>query len=187
MITHDDPARPPADGHAPPPPLENGAQSRAGAAEKQPPPSNDADGVDAVSAAMLAREKRTAAEEDDDESSDDAEDAAPPTKMRKIYPMTPTRSVKKGKPTPKKGEAAPKKSPKPAAGPAKWLKPPRVGWERSRRQVMCRTGKVGPNTNLGITFDEAGGPKPAWRKAKQWLETTMKEYEKAKVKSKSRR
>ena len=172
-------------------PLENSAQSRACAAETLALPSNDADGVDAVSAAMLAR-PRTAADGDDEDDDDDSdpEDAAPPTKrLRKIYAaVTPMKSMPKGKATPKKkGKAAPKKSPKPAAGPAEWLKPPRIGWEKSRRQVMCRTGKVGPNTNLGITFDEAGGPRAAWKKAEKWLEKTMKEYENAKAKSKPRR
>ena len=59
---------------------------------------------------------------------------------------------------------------------AAWPRRPRIGWERSRDQVMCRSGKSGAGSTKKITFQEAGGEKKAWRLAEKWLEEVMKEY-----------
>ena len=178
----------------------NGDQSNAGAVETAPP-KNDDDRVAAVSAAMLARKKRTAADDDDDddddESDDEAEDDAPPKRKRKSVPLrTPSKSMKKGMATPMKGKAKAKAA-TPMNGKAKakaspkakastkegtWLNEPSIGWERSRRQVMCRTGKSGKDTTLGMKFDDFGGPQKTWKKASEWLEKMMKTYRKAKSK-----
>ncbi len=77
------------------------------------------------------------------------------------------------KTAPKKG----KKKEKTKKSLAEWPKKPFLSWERSRNQVMCRTGKRGAGSSLAIKFKEAGSAKKAWKKAETWLEKTMKEYE----------
>ena len=57
-----------------------------------------------------------------------------------------------------------------------WPRKPSIGWETSRNQVMCRTGKGGKGSSFRIQFSEAGSAKKAWRRAQAWLEKTMKEY-----------
>ena len=60
---------------------------------------------------------------------------------------------------------------------AAWLNKPSIGWENSRRQCMCRTGKGGPGSSTRILLKEAGGPKNAWKEAQKWLKDAMKKYE----------
>ena len=83
------------------------------------------------------------------------------------------------KKTKKEAAATPKKTKKGAASlpptPAKstWKQKPRIEWESSRNQVMCRTGKGGPGSSHRIGFKESGGPTKAWTLAEKWLSKQM--------------
>ena len=59
-----------------------------------------------------------------------------------------------------------------------WPKEPFIGWERSRHQVMCRSGRSGPGTTVAIKFEGNGGADGAWAKAKKWLAVEKQKYEK---------
>ena len=91
--------------------------------------------------------------------------------------------------TPKKtkeeaSEATPKNKKKgatslqPTPAKSKWKKP-RIEWESSRNQVMCRTGKGGPGSTHRIGFKESGSPEKAWRLAEKWLEKHMAKWKAA--------
>jgi hypothetical protein len=58
-----------------------------------------------------------------------------------------------------------------------WARRPSIGWEMSRKQVMCRSGRGGQNSSHKITFKKAGSPKNAWQQAEKWLANMLKEYE----------
>ena len=60
---------------------------------------------------------------------------------------------------------------------ATWPRCPTIGWETSRSQVMCRTGRGGPGSSYKITFAEAGSAKKAWRATQDWLSNMTKEHE----------
>ena len=167
-----------------PPPVESDA---AAGETKRPSSSSAADDVEKVSSAMLSRKrkgespspkKKTKRTVVDEESSESSEESVAPMKSKKT-PLTPTTKtpMKAKKGTAKDTTATPSKTEQ-KKGPKSptWPNKPRIGWERSRRQVMCRSGKTGPGTTMAITFDDAGGAKKAWKKAEVWLEKTMKEY-----------
>jgi hypothetical protein len=84
-------------------------------------------------------------------------DTATPVKKKKSTPMD---SFEKG--TPVKGI---------------WARRPSIGWETSRKQVMCRSGRGGQNSSHKITFKQAGSPKNAWKQAEKWLADMLIEYE----------
>jgi hypothetical protein len=69
-----------------------------------------------------------------------------------------------------------RKTPK-AVVKATWPRRPTIGWETSRSQVMCRTGRGGLGSSYKITFAEAGSAKKAWRAAQDWLSKMAKEHE----------
>ncbi len=148
------------------------------------------DEVAAVSEKMLNREKATDDGKDggkgggkekgggkDDDNDDSEEDDTDSESQSSGKP--------KGKHTTKKKPASAYVTPikatkKKKATPAKlaaWPSKPSIGWEVSRKQCMCRSGKGGTGSSKRILFEEAGGPKKAWKEAKRWLKDTMKEYE----------
>ena len=47
-------------------------------------------------------------------------------------------------------------------------KEPTIAWERSRMQVMCRTGQGGPGSSHAVKY-EKGGEDAAWVQAERWL------------------
>ena len=75
----------------------------------------------------------------------------------------------------KKGDAATPTTPAKSS----WKKKPRIEWELSRDQVMCRTGKGGPGSTHRIGFKESGSPKKAWSLAEKWLEKQMAKWKAA--------
>ena len=95
---------------------------------------------------------------------------------------------KAGKEGAAKAKAQPKKQAVPKAKPCKKepevkqtkkeqcevVKPPSFGVERSRSQVVCRTGRKGPGQTMTITFASAGGETAAVNKAKKWLAAERK-------------
>jgi hypothetical protein len=58
-----------------------------------------------------------------------------------------------------------------------WARRPSIGWETSRKQVMCRSGRGGQNSCHKITFKMAGSSKNAWKQAEKWLADMLIEYE----------
>ena len=60
-----------------------------------------------------------------------------------------------------------------------WKHKPSIGFERTRNQVMCRSGKCGPGSCYGIPYYGNGGEKGAWKKAEVWLKTALNDYKKA--------
>ena len=57
-----------------------------------------------------------------------------------------------------------------------WNHPPGIAWERTRKQVMCRTGKSGPGSTHAITFAKNGGEKGDWKCAELWLKDMTKQF-----------
>jgi hypothetical protein len=104
-----------------------------------------------------------AASEDEGEKSD-----GPPAKGRK-----PLRKLMLKRPAPASPETAkPKTNTK-----SIWARRPVIGWEFSRKQIMCRSGRGGQNSSHKITFKKAGSPKKAWEQAEKWLADMLIEYE----------
>ena len=145
------------------------------------------DSLDAVSNKMMSRKPKVGKAESDqdasDEPSDDGDDEPLPKKKKskkaapkKAASVTPTKKDKTKK------DASPvkptKKAPKLKVKkmPAGYAREPSIGWERSRDQVQCRSGKIGPNSCLAIKFADNGGSKGAWKKAEAWLSDAMREY-----------
>ena len=60
-----------------------------------------------------------------------------------------------------------------------WKHKPIIGFEKSRKQVMCRSGKCGAGSTYAIKFAGNGGEKVAWKKAEEWLAAAREEYKKA--------
>ena len=86
-----------------------------------------------------------------------AEKAATPVKAEKA-----TLTVKGEKSAARtKAKATPAKEPRPRT--------PHWGFERSRGQLMCRTGLEGPNQCHAIKFKEVGGEAKAVRMANAWV------------------
>ena len=67
----------------------------------------------------------------------------------------------------KKAKASAQLVAKPAAMPA--ARAPFSGMERTRQQVMCRTGLQGPGQTHRITWASAGGEEAAVAQAKAWV------------------
>ena len=55
---------------------------------------------------------------------------------------------------------------------------PCFGMEESRKQVMCRTGKLGKGSCFGMKFADYGGKKGAIEAARKWLKDALVEYKK---------
>ena len=125
---------------------------------------------DDVEAVALRMAKRKTDKDDGDkglEGGSDDEEAKP----------TPKKKGKKKKKTAAQATPAkvnPKKSR--GGGSDSWPAKPCFSIERSRKQVMCRTGKGGPGSSHPIVWSESGGEKGAIAKAKTWLRDMMKKY-----------
>ena len=148
--------------------------------------SDTRDSADCVAKKLLARHK--AKEDDEVEASDDDDDdddvRTPKVAKKPAGKLSP---VKVAKPTGKgaaakamfdvtaKADVAVKKTM--VKKHELWPKKPSIGWELSRLQCMCRSGKLGPGSSKRISFAEAGGKVKAWALAEKWLAKTMKEYE----------
>jgi hypothetical protein len=160
-----------------------------------------ADTIAAVAKRMLAR--KMAASEDEGENSDGppADDArladdekprrnpalkrpaaAPPDKATpappdKATPAPPDKATpqKKKKVTAKDSLA--KGSPEKAPEKGTWARRPSIGWEISRKQVMCRSGRGGQDSTHKISFKKAGSAEKAWQQAEKWLAKMVKDYE----------
>ena len=92
------------------------------------------------------------------------------------------------KPDPKPAAAKAKVLKRPAAAKAKVLKKPiagvwkckpSIGVERTRKQVMCRSGQLGKGSTHRIQFAGNGGEAGAMKKAKVWLANATREYKAA--------
>ena len=127
---------------------------------------------DDVEAVALRMAKRKTDKDDGDkglEGGSDDEEAKP----------TPKKKGKKKKKKKTAAQATPAKvNPKKSRGGGSdsWPAKPCFSIERSRKQVMCRTGKGGPGSSHPIVWSESGGEKGAIAKAKTWLRDMMKKY-----------
>ena len=118
-------------------------------------------------------------DEDEEEASDEDEDSDATTSGSEA-PLKLAPKKKAAKAPKVKAATAPKvKAPKVKAAKAAkvgavaegaaWPEPPSIGWERSRLQIMCRTGKGGRGSSHAIPFEGNGGEKGALKKATEWL------------------
>jgi len=132
------------------------------------------DDIDKVAAAMLKRKSDCAENVDSESNSDDD---------RPVMKKPAAASHKKRASHKKKLSPAPKKDP-----PKKfvalavedvWKTKPKMSMERTRGQVMCRTGKVGRGSTHAIPFKGNGGEKGALAKAEKWLANACREYMRA--------
>jgi hypothetical protein len=140
------------------------------------------DEIDNVAQRMRDRNKDKGSDDDDESDnegsgSDEASVSMPPPPKRKKGPASRPPKGKNGK-TGNKGKKQVSASPPPKAKLGSWPTPPKIGWERSRFQVMCRTGQGGAGSSLKIPFEGNGGSKGAWAKAKAWLHDRKQEYKK---------
>ena len=97
----------------------------------------------------------------DDDSSDDEE---PKKKKDKTDPKEPTdeepkkKDKKKDPETPRPKLAMTNANATPKSGvKAKWSHEPCIGFENTRKQVMCKSGKGGPGSTLAMKFADYGG------------------------------
>jgi len=90
-----------------------------------------------------------------------------------------TTATKKGTTSTKTAVATKKVSPSTKPADVVWKHKPIIGFEKSRKQVMCRSGKCGPGSCYAIKFAGNGGEKGAWAKAQKWLAAAREEYKKA--------
>ena len=137
------------------------------------------DEIDAVAQKMLRRAGKVGEVAHDDGDEESSPESGEPRTVAK-----PTKEKghkgKKGKkpakhvPNIAKVEKPAKRVPKSA----EWPTPPSIGWEKSRFQVMCRSGKGGPGSSHAILFEGNGGPKGARAKAEDWLREKMAQYKK---------
>ena len=97
-------------------------------------------------------------------------DASTPKKKTTTKTNAPTEKLTPPKMTPKKKLAEEKLKP------SNWTRQPVIAWERSRNQVMCRTGKTGPGGTLAFKFADHGGEKRARAKAEAWLTVQMAQF-----------
>ena len=124
----------------------------------------DAAGADmkAVLDKMLRRTK-----DDDDLGHDDSSDDEEPKKKKAKKDPKPTdEEPKKKRNTDKKKDPetprpkAAKTTPQSVAK-AKWPRKPCIGFEHTRKQVMCRSGKGGHGSTLAMKFADYGGKQKA--------------------------
>ena len=87
-------------------------------------------------------------------------------KKKKPVKKTPTKKTPAEVPTPAKVPPIKKA----------WLKAPTISWEKSRGQVMCRSGQGGPGSSVRFAFAEHGGEAKAWNKAKAWHKDALEKY-----------
>jgi hypothetical protein len=130
------------------------------------------DEVEAVMERMLKRKARKLEDDEDVEIESENDTSLP--KPNKCNAAGKAKTKAKAK-TPSKSKSIADKA-TPSKKSAAWPCPPKIGWETSRNQVMCRRGQTGAQSTKKITFAEAGGAKKAWRLAETWLIRAMKEY-----------
>lgn len=133
------------------------------------------------------RKETGGGKDDDDSEEDDTDDNESQSSGKPKGKHTPKKKPSgkpKGKPkaasafvTPVKATKKKKATAATAAKLTAWPRKPSIGWEVSRAQCMCRSGKGGTGSSKRISFEEAGGPKKAWKEAKRWLKATIEEYE----------
>ena len=130
--------------------------------------------VEEVTAAMLRSMQAKSTAKDD---AKDAPLASMPNAAKK------PKGKAKAKPKAKPAKVEPIKAKPKAKSKASGLKPassstkPTISWERSRCQVMCRTGIVGlSNQCSAIKFDQnnKASATAAWSKAERWLQQERK-------------
>jgi hypothetical protein len=147
------------------------ATSKESALKSEPPSTDARDAMAIVAKRMMERTKDGDSKDDgEDDEEDDSDDLSSDN-----GPKGTKTKVKK-----KPAAATPLKVKKPTRSTKRdvevWPNPPSVSWEKSRLQVMCRTGKAGPGTTMRITFAEAGSAKKAWAKGQAWLKTMKAKY-----------
>ena len=129
----------------------------------------DATGADmkAVPDKMLSKTK-----DDDDLGHDDSnDDEEPKNKKPKKEPKSIDEEPKEKRKKDKRKDPETPQEPRPKAKAArttpqsvakeKWLRKPCIGFEHTREQVMCRSGKGGPGSTLAMKFADYGGKKKA--------------------------
>ena len=140
------------------------SQRRRTRSEESLAASGDAAGAD-MKAVMDKMRSRTKDEDDlgDDDSSDDEEPKKKkPKKEPKPTDEEPKEKRKKDKrkdpetPRPKAAKTTPQSVAK-----AKWPRKPCIGFEHTRKQVMCKSGKGGPRSTLAMKFADYGGKQKA--------------------------
>ena len=140
------------------------SQRRRTRSEESLAASGDAAGAD-MKAVMDKMRSRTKDEDDlgDDDSSDDEEPKKKkPKKEPKPTDEEPKEKRKKDKrkdpetPRPKAAKTTPQSVAK-----AKWPRKPCIGFEHTRKQVMCRSGKGGHGSTLAMKFADYGGKQKA--------------------------
>ena len=131
--------------------------------------SGDATGtyMKAVMDKMLSRTK-----DEDDVGDDDSSDDGEPKKKKQNKDPKPTDEAPKEKSkTDKRKDPETPQEPRPKAkatrttpqsvAKEKWLPKPCIGFEHTRKQVMCRSGKGGPGSTLAMKFADYGGKQKA--------------------------
>ena len=157
------------------PPLENGSEN-----EKATIDIDDRDNVDQVARRMLERKRLASTRKDDagddgdddeDSSDDDDDEEERPRKrtaMKKASKKS-TQAKPKGRPTQanrKKFKASKGKG----QGEAKtWLNRPSWSVERSRKQVLARTGQKGAGSSMAFKFVDYKGEPGATKAGKEWV------------------
>jgi hypothetical protein len=126
--------------------------------------------LDSVKRKMLQRGKVENFDADDDKSGDSVGEEVPEKTKKKLKASAHTPMKKPAAAvTPSKVKEVVLKS-----VPDNWVKKPSIGWELSRSQIMCRTGRGGPSSSFRISIPEAGSKTAAKKKAGIWLEKQMK-------------
>ena len=151
-------------------------ESQASQASGEAPAFDERDAIAQVQARMLARKKRkvsvaetaleiekgVARDEADDEDADEANNVSP-------LPKKKVKRLSGQKQASAKSVQACKNE---------WPKKPTISWEKSREQVMGRSGRSGAGSTKKFEFSEFSGSRGARKAAEKWLEKTMKEYNK---------
>jgi len=155
------------------------------------------DGLEKVAERMLARGKG-GGHEADHNANHEADHEADASRSRsrsradrkdaRITKQTPKKKMKKTKEAIVKEQITVKQDPKTRMGkasfksPATWAHPLNISWERSRQQVMGRTGKGGSGSSVAFKYKTWGGEAKAYKAAQQWLNKQKLEYTLAKKK-----
>ena len=135
------------------------------------------DSIEKVQLRMVGRAKQAPPDKaGDDGSSSDASDArdAP----REMSAAAPSKGKAASKPTKKNTAALPEAQPKAKkvrTTASTWAKPPTMQHEKSRSQILVRTGKGGLGSSKCFPYSKGGGA-TATAEAKMWLREQTKLY-----------
>ena len=128
------------------------------------------DDLDAVKQRMLNRKRKVP---DQDEEKEVEEDEESEVEQSAIVAVTPGGRKKRGqqKSSKKKAKSKAKGSTdfETTVNSDDFVAKPNISIERSRSQVMCRSGKQGPGSTKKFTFEEYGSQKKAMKAAQAWL------------------